>query len=109
MSNHCIAALILVLVLLDVFNVLTELREVVEEWRFLGLALHIPHYKIREIEANNKGDVKKCLEIVIQTWLEMDNVHLSWKTLCEALRSKLVDCDSIAQQIEDKLSSLKLL
>lgn len=83
---------------------LTELVDVIDEWRHLGLALHLPSSKIREIEVNHPNDVKKCLEKVIEAWLESDT-DPSWKTLCTALKTELVDCGSIAKTIEEKFCS----
>lgn len=83
------------------FNILTELREVVAEWKFLGFALDVPNSKIKEIEVNHPNDVKKCLEKVIEAWLQMQK-KASWETLCDALRTDLVNCHAIAKQIEEK-------
>ncbi len=86
---------------------LAELREVTRQWADLGIALGLPSSKIDEIEANNPNDVKKCLRKVIDAWLK-SKTNLTWQILCEALRSDLVDCNSIAQQIEEKVSSTTL-
>lgn len=81
---------------------LNELEEIVDEWRDLGLALDLPYRKIRELEANHPNDVKKCLEGMIKVWLESE-ADPSWQALCTALRTELVDCNTIAQRIEERL------
>ena len=90
---------------LGLFNVLTELSGIINEWQYLGLALQVPNDKIKEIEANHQKDVKGCLKKVIEAWLEMGSSQVTWKTLCKALRTELVNCDNIAKQIEEKVLS----
>lgn len=64
--------------------------------------MEIESHKLEEIEANFPKDVKKCMAKVISKWLEKDTGHLSWRTLCDALRSELVDQSVLAERIEKK-------
>ena len=81
---------------------LTELEGVTTKWEELGLALNLSMSKIREIEANNPKSVRKCLKEVIVFWVQ-SNTEATWTMLCDALRSSLVNCSSVAQEIEKKL------
>jgi len=47
-------------------SVLTQLKDLNKEWHSLGMVLKLEHSKLEEIESNHPGDVKKCLERVIE-------------------------------------------
>ncbi len=84
-------------------RVLTELKTINNEWKSLGIALELDFSELKEIEANYPTSVKDCMAEVIARWLRTGgSSQVSWKTLCDALRSDLLSHSFLAQEIEEK-------
>ena len=88
----------------DLRIVLTELQDINKEWKHLGLELGLTNPVLDEIEYNFPRDVKRCLLEAIDRWLKTGSSELSWRKLCEALRSALVENPTLAEEIESRLS-----
>ena len=86
----------------DYHKILTVLRTINSKWQSLGIALELGYSTLEEIEANNPNNVESCMAKVIARWLDARSSPLTWETLCDALRSDLVDCPVLAQDIEEK-------
>ncbi len=82
-------------------NVRVALSGIVTEWSDLGKVLGVSHDDIRVIEANNRFDVRRCLELVVDRWFELGKT--SWEDLCQALKHPLVNRKDIASTIEKML------
>ena len=76
-------------------NILNAIKDVVN-WKSLGTQLGIEASKIKEIDANNRGQVESCRWDLITSWLQSD-VSSSWKKLIDALRN--IDKTVLADQI----------
>lgn len=63
---------------------INALKNIVE-WKLLGVQLEINASNLKEIEANNRGQVANCKCDLVQLWLESD-VTSSWKKLIDALK-----------------------
>ena len=89
-------------------NILNAIMDVVN-WKSLGTQLEIEASKIKEIDANNRGQVEDCKWDLITSWLESD-VSSSWKKLIDALRSigKAVLAEGIAATYLSKNKGIKL-
>ena len=84
------------------YTALTHLAGLNKEWTNLGLALGLDHGIIEEIESNHPGDVRKCVERIVEEWLKKRGKEPSWKILHEALTDELVRRPDIAEQINDR-------
>ncbi len=81
---------------------MSELIPVVNEWAYLGGALGLPHHLVDTIKTNNPGNVKQCVNEVVDAWFEEKGNPPSWNNLCKALRDPLVDRKDIVSNIEKK-------
>ena len=68
------------------------------EWKSLGTELEISPAKIKEIDVNNRGQVKECKHDMVQFWLESDT-SCSWNKLIDALISN--DQSVLAEEIRN--------
>ena len=73
-----------------------------KEWRDLGISLDLNYHMLQVIETNYPKDARRCLEEVIDSWLEGNGSKVSWSVLCEALKCELVGRPNLAAEIEFK-------
>ena len=75
----------------DYNEVALECQSVSARWRDLGTRLGLLPHTMNSIEATHRGDVGRCLQAVIEKWLQrpmgevLESVLPTWKNLCEAL------------------------
>lgn len=83
----------------DLAEVLRFVLDILERWEDLGMALDIkiPELKVIETDKSNSRERMKAMLLV---WLRGRGGDSNWKTLCEALRDKLVQRDDVAKKIE---------
>ncbi len=71
-------------------------------WYDIGLELKAPKEKLKSIREANRADSEKCLCDMIDYCIK-SNDGLTWRRVCDSLRSSLVKCDQIAECIEEYL------
>ncbi len=72
------------------------------EWYNIGLKLGVHPNDLKSI----RGDDDKCLRRVLEIWLQMHvTLKPTWQSLPEALRSKIVSREDVAQEVEKYLKS----
>ena len=86
---------------LDDFGcVLAELLDVSSLWYFLGVQLKVRVGTLDSIQAQFPDPKRQLLEM-LKTWLTTGD-NTSWKTLTNALRSRLVEASQLASVLETK-------
>ncbi len=68
-------------------------------WYNIGLKLKAPNEKLKKIKEANHDDAEKCLCEMIDYCMKSDD-GLTWRKVCNSLRSRLVRCDEFAKEIE---------
>ena len=68
------------------------------EWYNIGLKLNVPNDSLTEIESIN--DHKICLRKMLTYRLKAVGT-LSWREVCDCLRSPTVDRNDVAEKIEE--------
>ena len=76
--------------------------DITEKLPYFAMALGLKQHQIEEIEADYRDSVGKRRKAVIAKWLKTESSELSWRTLCNALRSDLVEHNALAGKIETK-------
>ena len=74
----------------------------VTNWSELGLALKLKPPVMREIEKTHRGDIFECRKAMIEKWMQSSPSRPTWRTLCYALCTELVNHKSLAIQIAKK-------
>ena len=82
----------------DLGDVLEAVWEARKKWYFLGLKLGTSPPTLDEIKANNQSDEDRITE-VIKDWLNSDRSDCTWATVAKALRSPMVGCAKLADQL----------
>ena len=77
---------------------MNELHDVRTKWRQIGLGLLIPRADLDAI----RGDFEECLERMLSRWLKQIDPAPTWERLIAVLRSRVVDENRKAQELEDK-------
>ena len=85
---------------------LRELIAITIEWRHLAAALNIPLHEIKAIECDYQGNVRKCVEKMVEKWFHLHSSQLSWNKLCIALSDPLVARPDLAATIERKYTTV---
>lgn len=84
-------------------NLVDVLEAVQDEtnWFDLGLVLRLAQPQLKEIRQNYRENVSDCRREMLSSWLRKEPkvTHPSWKTLTEALQTKLVGNSSLADII----------
>ncbi|XP_064397038.1 uncharacterized protein LOC135343935 isoform X2 [Halichondria panicea] len=71
-------------------------------WYNIGLKLKVPNEKLKNIREVNRNDSERCLCEMIDYCIKSDD-GLTWKKVCDSLRSPIVKCNQIAEDIEEWL------
>ena len=69
------------------------------QWRELGGALGLDQDTLSAIDTNHRGNVQDCLREMLTKRLQSGG-PLSWRVLCDCLRSPTVRRDDVAAEIE---------
>ena len=72
------------------------------QWRELGGALGLDQDTLSAIDTKHRGDVQVCLREMLTKRLQSGG-PLSWRVLCDCLRSPTVRRDDVAEEIEQEL------
>ena len=85
----------------DLLKVLEEIKDVNDEWKFLGLALGLVKATLDSIKSNG---YEECKMEMIEKWLNKvdPDCNPSWGSLVAAVRSPLVQHNPIAEAIKSK-------
>ena len=86
----------------DLKDVLSMVKDAAAIWDDIALALEIRSCEIEVIESNHRSDCKKQLKEILKLWLKGMGGQSSWKFLCDAMKSDLVDRTDLADAIERK-------
>ena len=81
--------------------------ELIAQWREVGQVLGFEGHELDAINANNQGNVQKCMNQVFQTWRDREGhtSNYSWETLAEAIRSPVVNRKALLQLMYDRLKA----
>ena len=90
---------------IDFTSVLHYLKDVVRELEFLGLELGLPNRVIEALEKDYPNDVTRRGREMVKRWMS-STLNPCWWHLVQALKSKIVKRDAIADQIERSHSKL---
>ena len=93
----------------DLDEVLTMLEPVNERWKELGLALGLKDATLRQINAENPGNIRECKLQMLRSWLQWRDdckATCNWSSLTEALRKPTVNHKPIAEAIQERFSEL---
>ena len=91
----------------DLYDVITELENIAEKWRGIGLALRLHNPDLRKI-ASERKDVIDCLTDMLELWLNKSYDVIkygepSWQMLENAVRARAGGNNpAIADQIHRK-------
>ena len=88
---------------LDLSTVRNEIHDVRTKWYDIGVELKVKISTLKSIEARY-GDAKDCLREVITEWLKA-NDHPTWKSLVDALKTRVIDEPKLAAELEAKYCS----
>ena len=69
-----------------------------KKWYYLGLKLGTSPNTLDEIKAANQSDEDSITE-VIKGWLNSDRNDRMWATVAKALKSPMVGCAELADQL----------
>ena len=72
------------------------------QWRDLGGALGLDQDTLSAIDTMHRGDVQVCLREMLIKRLQSGG-PLSWRVLCDCLRSPTVKRHDVAEEIEQKI------
>ena len=81
--------------------ILDSISTVAADWFNLGVALGLPYYTLKRIEADYPRDAPRCLTEMIIAWLQISS-QPTWQGLVLALMSPLVNRVDIAHTIATK-------
>lgn len=84
--------------------------EVSYKWKDLGIQLLKSGRKmgiLNEIEANYSQDVRRCCQVMLEKWLELQS-DASWGQLIEALESQAVEMVNLADRIRSTVGMVSL-
>ena len=84
----------------DLGPVLTELFGVKDKWFNIGIQLSVPVKDLQKIFSDHKNDHGTGLRMMLVKWLEMGQG--SWKALCTALSSPIVEESSLGKKLQQK-------
>ena len=73
------------------------------KWRMLGIKLGVKTHELDEISKQNQGGLL-CLERVLALWKDKANPPYTWATVIDALKSPIVEENSVAEDVEMWLS-----
>ena len=73
---------------------------IMDKWEVLGLQLNIPTQQLSKIQESSPI---LCFAEVFDIWERKSDPPFTWATIVEALRSPLVNENTLAKEIEDWL------
>ena len=84
---------------LDLSTICEELAKVKYKWRDIGLKLHVPYHKLKELE-----EEKNPFPTIIYYWLNgnIEDLPVTWRSIVAVLESSSVDERGLAKTIMDK-------
>ena len=77
---------------------MNELYDVRKKWKLIGLGLRLPPSDLDAIS----GDPLECLQTSLSKWLKGIDPLPTWDALIAVLRSRVVDEEKKAQELEEK-------
>ena len=72
------------------------------KWDDLGLQLGILITDIDAVRRECRGNVEECFKKLLSMWLKRADPKPTWKALINALKSKIVGFESLAEKLECK-------
>ncbi len=87
-------------------TVYVRLFDACTRWYNIGLILKAPNEKLKNIREVNRDDSERCLCEMIDYCIKSDD-GLTWRKVCDSLRSPIVKCNQIAKDIEEWLIQQK--
>ena len=81
---------------MDLPEVITATNEVVD-WFTLGLYLRLTYEELETIEKNYPGDIKRCRQKMLNSWISSGNA--TWSALRNVLRK--MNEGAVADKIEE--------
>ena len=85
-------------------TLMKELEPVSKKWYIIGLKLNCPNVRLCIIRNEHNNSQKICLSNLCEEYVTR-NKDASWTDVVEALRSDLVDEESLAAKLEVKYLS----
>ncbi len=67
-----------------------------------GTAIGVTHSTLETIEKKCRGDPDECFPELLSMWLKSAD-NPTWQTILTALRSRTVDMNRLAKNIEERL------
>jgi len=83
-------------------NLQEELHSARNKWYYIGLMLKIPQNELDVIKAQHSGNAQDCLLEMLILWLRRIHPMPRWKFVVEALRTKSVAENTLADSLEKK-------
>ena len=90
-------------------QLMTKLIEVSSKWELVGIQLLVPDWKLGIIKRENRGQCKECLMKVLEYWRKHAGTKnpFSWETIINVLQSRPIGNIRLAEDIEQKYTSVK--
>ena len=85
-------------------ELMEELFDVKRKWYNIGLQLKVSDTKLDEIESACGGDFEVALRRTLQEWRKQLEPRPTWSSLVKALRSRTVDEQDLAANLEDRFA-----
>ena len=86
----------------DLGSVRMDTFEARSKWYDVGLDLGIPVDELDQIQDEHHGKTMDCHRAMLKCWLKAGE-NTTWAALIEVLRSDVVEENSLAQKLEEKL------
>ena len=86
----------------SLWDLLNELYDQRTKWKRIGLGLSVSE---SDLDAMS-GDLFDCLKSMLSKWLKGINPPPTWERLVAVLRSKVVDEEKKAKEIEEKFCTV---
>ncbi len=85
----------------DVLIICDSLNNASNDWFNLGLALGMKITDLEDIEDAYRHNQRRLLKMVGKR-LQVTEPPMTWAYICECLRRPTVECNDVAEEIEDK-------
>ena len=87
----------------DILTICEKLRSASKDWFNLGLALGMKITDLEDIEDAYRHNQRRLMKMVTKRLEVTDPEHpMTWPYICECLRSRTVERNDVAEEIEDK-------
>ena len=89
----------------DLKAVRNSLCDASAKWMDIGIELDMKVARLEVINHNKQGEAGACLTAMLTDWLKQTTPSPTWEALVDALKTRAVGCEQLADTIEKKYCS----